>query len=102
MAMIHHIVLVKFRDEIDALSRQEIWNELAKLSLVINGIESSAFGDNVSDEGFSRGYNDGFVMVFRDVSARNAYLIHPAHQAAGARLVAALEGGLDGLLVVDI
>ena len=38
----------------------------------------------------------------RHAAARNAYLADPAHARAGARLVAALEDGLAGLVVVDL
>lgn len=100
--MIRHIVLVKFKQNVTAEDRQKIWDDLDALSDVIDGIESASFGSNVSPEGFSRGYDDGFVMVFKDVAARDTYLEHPAHKAAGASLIAALEGGFDGLLVVDI
>lgn len=100
--MIHHVVLVKFRADVTTAARQEIWDSLDALSEVIDGIVSAEFGVNVSPEGFSRGYDDGFVMVFRDVAARDVYLVHPAHKAAGAGLIDALEGGFDGLLVVDI
>jgi len=100
--MIHHIVLVKFRSDVTAEARQAIWDSLEALGEVIDGIESAQFGVNISPEGFSRGYDDGFVMVFRDAAARDIYLEHPAHKAAGADLIGALDGGFDGLLVVDI
>ncbi len=57
---------------------------------------------NISPEGLGQGFRDGFMMDFRDEAARDAYLIHPEHQAAGAKLVAALEGGIGGLIVFDI
>ncbi|WP_430699062.1 hypothetical protein [Mesorhizobium dulcispinae] len=41
-------------------------------------------------------------MDFRDAVARDAYLVHEAHQCAGARLVTALDGGTEGLMVVDL
>lgn len=41
-------------------------------------------------------------MDFPDAAARDAYLVDPAHKEAGDRLVAALEGGVAGLLVFDI
>ena len=50
----------------------------------------------------SQGFNDGFIMDFADEAARDRYLPHPAHKAAGSRLVAALEGGRDGLIVFDL
>lgn len=100
--MIHHIVLVKFRADVTAPERQNIWDDLAALGDIVDGLESAVFGHNISAEALARGYSDGFVMAFRDANARDSYLEHPAHKAAGATLVAALDGGLDGLLVVDI
>ena len=100
--MIHHIVLVKFRADVTRAEVQSIWDELAALVPLIDGLESASFGGNISPEGLSRGYTDGFVMVFTNVAARDAYLVHPAHKAAGGRLVAALDGGVDGVLVLDI
>ncbi|TIN72574.1 MAG: Dabb family protein, partial [Mesorhizobium sp.] len=47
-------------------------------------------------------FGHGFTIDFRDAAARDAYLAHEAHQRAGARLVAALEGGTDGLMVLDL
>jgi hypothetical protein len=41
-------------------------------------------------------------MDFVDEAARDTYLDHPDHKAAGARLVGALEGGRDGLIVFDM
>ncbi|WP_348641911.1 hypothetical protein [Mesorhizobium sp. B2-5-4] len=41
-------------------------------------------------------------MDFRDAAARDAYLVHEAHQRAGARLIATLEGGTDALMVFDL
>ncbi|MGJ8583757.1 MAG: Dabb family protein [Marinosulfonomonas sp.] len=100
--MIHHLVLVKFRADVTQADKQAIWDALEALGDIVDGLVSAAFGSNISPEGFSQGYNDGFVMVFRDAEARDTYLEHPAHKAAGGQLVAALEGGVDGLLVVDI
>lgn len=100
--MIQHIVLVKFRPEIAAADKQSIWDELAALGDIVDGLLSASFGSNVSPEGFSRGYDDGFVMAFTDATARDNYLEHPAHKVAGGKLVAALKGGVDGLLVVDL
>ena len=100
--MIRHCVWAKFRADVPASEKQEIYDQLAALGAVIEGILKSDFGPNVSPEGLSRGYADGFVMDFENEAARDAYLVHPDHQAAGSRLVAACEGGRDGILVFDI
>ncbi len=102
MALVYHVVLVKFRSDASPSERAAIYADLNALRDVVDGLETTKFGPNISPEGLNRGYNDGFVMGFRDEVARDAYLEHPAHKVAGARLVAALEGGVDGLLVVDI
>jgi hypothetical protein len=101
--MIRHIVLLRFRDDVTASERQAIYGELDALRTVVPGLVAARYGPNVSPEGKDRGFSEGFVMDFADAAARDAYLVHPDHKAAGARLVAALEGGRDtGLIVFDI
>ena len=41
-------------------------------------------------------------MDLANQAARDRYLTDPAHQAAGSKLVAALQGGRDGLIVFDM
>nr|WP_292589320.1 Dabb family protein [Mesorhizobium sp.] len=82
--------------------RAAIHTDLEALRAVIDGMGKVHFSANVSPEPFSRGFTHGFTIDFRDAARRDAYLVHEAHQRAGARLVAALEGGTDGLMVVDL
>lgn len=100
--MIHHIVLVNFRTEITADQRQGYWDRLDLLAQKLDGLVSAVFGRNTNEEGLSRGYNDGFVMVFRDAASRDAYLEHPEHKAVAGAMVAVLEGGIDGVVVADL
>ena len=100
--MIRHCVLVKFRSDVGDAEKQSIFAALDALRDVVDGIEAAHFGRNVSPEGLGKGFDDGFTIDFRDAAARDAYLVHPAHQEAGARLVAALHGGIDGLVVFDL
>jgi hypothetical protein len=100
--MIRHIVLLKFRDDVSEERRQQIYAELGGLVGIIDGLLAASFGPNVSPEGLSKGFDDGFVMDLRDAESRDRYLAHPLHQAAGAKLVAACEGGLDGVLPFDL
>lgn len=100
--MIRHCVFFRFRSGVSADERAEIYAGLDALVGQIDGLVSASFGPNVSPEGLAKGFNDGFIMDFVDEAARDRYLPHPAHQAAGARLVAALEGGVDGLVVFDM
>jgi hypothetical protein len=100
--MLLHIVLINFRDDVSEEHKEDIYDELRSLVGKIDGLLSARFGPNVSPEGLSKGYRDGFVMELRDADARDRYLADPAHQAAGKKLVAAAEGGLEGLLPFDV
>jgi hypothetical protein len=100
---IRHIVLCKFRAEIPASARDEFIDKLTALGR-IDGIHFSNFeaGGNVSPENFSRGLTWGFSMDFANAADRDAYLVHPEHQKVGAALVAALDGGTNGLCAFDM
>jgi hypothetical protein len=100
--MIRHCVLVNFKGSVSAAEREAIYDDLRALRHKIDGLLADHYGPNVSPEGLAQGFADGFTLDFRDAAARDAYLIHPDHQAAGAKLVAALEGGIGGLIVFDL
>jgi hypothetical protein len=100
--MIRHCVWVKFRADVPQTERDAIYAQLAALKDHLPGMVAIAYGANVSPEGLHQGFADGFVIDFVDAAARHAYLIDEAHKRAGGRLVAALEGGRDGLVVFDI
>ncbi|MDP2781697.1 Dabb family protein [Devosia sp.] len=100
--MIRHCVFVKFRTDVSATERADIYAGLAALVGQIDGLLRADFGPNISPEGMAKGFNDGFIMDLADAAARDRYLVDPAHKAAGGRLVAALEGGREGLLVFDL
>jgi Stress responsive A/B Barrel Domain len=96
--MIRHVVFLKLRNANEAL---DIFAALKSLQSKITGIIAITTGVDCSPEGLQRGYTHGFTVDFIDASARDAYLPHPAHQKVGAMIVAACEGGVDGVLVLD-
>ncbi|SMQ62719.1 Stress responsive A/B Barrel Domain [Devosia lucknowensis] len=100
--MIRHIVLHRFRADVPDTERAAIYADLAALKSVVPGYLTISSGPNISPEGLHQGYTDAFAIDFVDAAARDAYLVHPAHKAAGSRLVAALEGERNGLIVFDI
>jgi Stress responsive A/B Barrel Domain len=99
--MIRHIVALRFQDGCAQSEKDAIFADLAALRDQIGGILAFDFGPNVSIEPLSRGFEDVFCFDFQDVGARDAYLIHPAHQAVGGRIVAA-TGGIEGVFVFDL
>jgi len=101
--MIRHCVFVRFRPEVARSERDAILGEIAALKGRLSGLDAVHLGGNVSPEtGMDRGFAEGFIVDFRDAVARDAYLVDPAHQAAGRKLVAAAVGGIDGILVYDL
>jgi hypothetical protein len=100
--MIRHCVFGRFRGDVDGTERAAIHADLEALRRVVDGMGKVEFSADTSPEPFARGFTHGFTIDFRDVAARDAYLVHDDHSRAGARLVAALEGGTDGLMVFDL
>lgn len=101
--MIRHCVFIRFRPAISAAHKAKLFCDIAALKDRLPGILDVHAGSNVSPEaGMDKGYGDGFIVDFADAAARDAYLEDPQHKQAGARLVAAAEGGVGGILVFDI
>ena len=99
--MIRHVVLVKVRADVDRDAIAGILRRVGDLRDVLPGMIGFAGGPQVSPESLGRGFTHAFTCDFTDAAARDAYLIHPRHEAVGAEIVAAADGGLDGLTVVD-
>lgn len=98
--MIRHIVLVKARPDVGEDRIAAIFADLGALSLP--GLLALHAGRSESPEQIERGYMHGFTVDFADWDALAAYQAHPDHKRAGAALVAAAQGGLDGILVFDL
>ncbi|MBC2837323.1 Dabb family protein [Paragemmobacter straminiformis] len=101
--MIRHIVALRFRTGTPVATKLALYRDLAGLSDHIDGILDFRHFDNVSVETpLVRGFDDVFWFDFRDVAVRDTYLDDPAHKAVGARIVAELDGGIDGVFVADV
>ena len=100
--MIRHIVLIKFKSGIDQNVIDSLFDALADLGREIAGMRGFDGGVSVSPENLEQGFRHGFCIDFDDEAARDAYLVHPTHQALGAELVKAAEGEISGLMVFDL
>jgi hypothetical protein len=100
--MIRHCVFIRFRSGVSRQEQAELFAQITALRQHLPGMLGVHVGGNVSPEGLDKGYASGFIVDFEDVAARDAYLADPAHAAAGAGLVAAAEGGIEGILVYDL
>jgi hypothetical protein len=100
--MIRHIVLVRFRSDINEAAIAALFAELHRIEGKIPGLVSIVSGRSESPEQMERGHKHGFVVDFTDWQGLQAYQDHPDHRALGAKLVAHAEGGKDGILVFDL
>ena len=100
--MIRHFVAIRFKEGTSEGIRHGLMDELAALDSRIDGILDFQSRKNVSVETpLVRGFLDVFWFDFRDTAVRDVYLEDEVHQAIGARIVAELEGGADGVFVFD-
>ena len=99
--MIRHVVLFKLRPNLPPATVDDIFAALKSLQAQMPGIIAITTGQDASPEGLQRGNTHGFTVDFENAAARDAYLPHPAHKKVGGMIVAASEGGVDGITVVD-
>lgn len=95
--LLRHVVLFAFRNEASAEQVDTVIRQFAALKDDIPGIVHYEWGTNVSPEGLNGGFTHCFTLTFAEAAARDAYLVHPAHQ----RFVASLATCLERSLVVD-
>lgn len=101
--MIRHCVFIRFKTETTAAEKARIYAEIGALKGRLAGLLAVHAGDNVSPEtGMDKGFAEGFIVDFEHAAARDLYLADAEHQKTGARIVAAAEGGIDGIFVYDL
>ncbi|WP_043625390.1 Dabb family protein [Ensifer sp. ZNC0028] len=101
--MIRHCVFIRFRPEITGGEKAAIFAEISALKARLPGFLAAHVGANVSPEvGMDKGFAEGFIVDFTDAAARDAYLEDEEHRKTGAKIVAAAEGGIAGILVYDL
>lgn len=100
--MIRHIVLLRIQAAVTEARIAGLFAELQAIRAKVPGVLAITSGKSESPEQIERGYMHGFVVDFGDWTALQAYQDHPDHKRLGAGLVAAAEGGIDGILVFDL
>jgi hypothetical protein len=100
--MLRHLVLLRYRPDVPAGTRAALMRDLAAVVAALPGLSGFTVHRNVSVEApMIKGFLDGFHLDFADAAARDRYLADPDHAAVGARIVAHVEGGADGVIVFD-
>ena len=100
--MILHCVFLRFRADITLAEKAAVYADVAGLKPRIPGMLEVVSGPNASPEGLHGGFVDGFIVSFADFAARDRYLADEEHAKVGAKIVAAAEGGLEGVFVYDL
>jgi hypothetical protein len=77
--MLTHIVVWKYKAEVDETQRREHVERLRGLNGIVPGIQSFSVGSDVLH--LPRSYHTGLVATFRDRDALAAYDAHPEHQS---------------------
>ncbi|MEM8729144.1 MAG: Dabb family protein [Pseudomonadota bacterium] len=100
--MIRHLVALRFKADTPDTVKQALYDDLAALDGRIDGILDFQARANVSvEDPVVRDFRDLFWFDFRDTDVRDVYLEDEVHKAIGARIVAATEGGIEGVFVMD-
>ena len=75
--MLTHIVVWKYRADVEQFAREEHVNLLRKLRRIVPQVQSLSVGfDSLH---LPRSYDTGLVAVFADRAAFDAYTVHPEH-----------------------
>lgn len=80
--MLTHIVVWKYREDVERFTREEHVNMLRSLGTLIPQVQSLAVGFDILH--LSRSYDTGLVAVFADQAALDAYTVHPEHVKVAA------------------
>ena len=75
--MLTHIVVWKYRQDIEQAIREEHVALLRNLASIIREVESLSVGFDTLR--LARSYDTGLVAVFRERTALDAYTVHPEH-----------------------
>ena len=75
--MLTHIVVWKYRADVEQPVRDEHVARLKRLASIIPKIESFSVGGDLLK--LPRSYDTGLVATFRDRAALEAYTVHPEH-----------------------
>lgn len=94
---IRHVVHFKFKADADKALVAKVVTEFAALKGKIAAVEALEYGTNVSPEKHDKGFTHCWIATFKNAADRDAYLVHPDHQA----FVALLKPVLEDALVID-
>lgn len=95
--VLRHVVLFKFQDSAKPEDVKKVEDAFIALKGKIKLIKDFEWGTNTSPENLNQGLTHCFLATFSSDKDRDAYLVHPDHQA----FVEVLKPHLDKVTVID-
>ena len=95
--ILRHVVLFGFNETSDKSDVDQIVASFCALKGKISLVQALEWGTNVSPEKLDQGYTHCFIIDFVSEADRDAYIVHPDHQA----FVAGLQPHLAQACVID-
>ncbi len=95
--VLRHVVLFKFTDSTSMADVKKVEDAFAALSGKLKLIKDFEWGTNSSPENLNQGLTHCFLVTFSSDKDRDAYLVHPDHQA----FVEVLKPHLEKVTVID-
>ncbi|HPH47347.1 MAG TPA: Dabb family protein [Chryseolinea sp.] len=83
---VKHIVIFKYKEKTTPAQIEEVTQAFKALKGKIPGIVSFEYGVNNSPENLNKGFTHAYLLTFKDVASRDAYLPHPEHNKFGELL----------------
>lgn len=95
--VLRHVVMFGFKPDVSQEQVKEVEDAFSALPSQIDLIKGYEWGTDCSPEGLQQGLTHCFFVTFHSEADRDAYLIHPAHQAFGK----VLGGKASAVTVLD-
>ncbi|WP_430934177.1 Dabb family protein [Saccharicrinis sp. 156] len=89
--VLRHVVSFRFKKDANQEKVNEALAMFGNLKNEIPEISKLEWGLNNSTEGLSKGFDYCFTITFNDVHAREIYVFHKAHLAAGKKIMPLLD-----------
>lgn len=96
--MLRHIVLFKFRKNIQAQKIAAIFKSLEEEKVLIPGVLGLSWGKAIIHPE-TKDFTHGVIMDFSDKAAYEAHLNHPHHIALREKLLPLLDGDLENTVL---
>ncbi len=100
--MIRHIVLLQIPNHADPFEVETMIRQLEQAALAVPGTVAFCGGPKLPGSWMGQGFTHAVNIDFVDEAARDTYLAELDRDRVGSRLSEMTEGGLGGILIMNI